>query len=160
MKRLMLVGLLALGVAASARPARADCRFEWNVCRNICFEHTSKKRCFSYSSYNNPLSGHGGGGYAGPAMWDGYHPYAAPAYGAVPVAAAPAAAKPSFTAPQPTPARNSSVTPTGLQQAGYFYYAPATNAGYGYGAGYGYAAGYGYGYGVGSFQAPNYWYDN
>src|SRR6185437_6118931 len=105
-----------------------------------------------------PCAG-GGCGYGGPAVWDGYNPYAAPAYApaygvaaAAPTAAAPATT-PSFTPPQPTPAPKNSISPTGLQQAGYFYY-PPTSAAANYGAGYG----YGYGYGAGYYQAPSYWY--
>jgi hypothetical protein len=44
-----------------------------------------------------------------------------------------------------------------VQQAGYFYYGQTANpasTGYNYG-GYLY-----YGQGAGSYQAPNYWYDN
>ena len=157
MKRLMFAGLLALGLAFTARPAQADCSFEYSCSRHLSYVHTSKNRCFSYNSHSNPLPcASGCCGYSGPAMWDGYNPYAAayaPAYGvaaATPVAAPTPAAKPSFTAPQPTPAPKYSTSPTGLQQAGYFYYPPTASTNAAYGAGYGYAAGY--------YQAPSYWY--
>jgi hypothetical protein len=161
MKRLMLGGLVALGLMLAARPARADFLLQWNVCRNICIQHTAKQRCFTFTSHSNPICCPGGGygGYGG--LWGAYYAYGAygsPYYGglasAAPAAAAPAATTPatttpSFTPPQPTPT-GGSATPTGLQQAGYFYYPPAAAAGYGYG--------YGYDYGVGYSQAPNYWY--
>ncbi len=163
MKRLMFAGLLALGLACSARTARADCSFEYSCSRHLSYVHTSKQCSFSYNSHCNPLPcAPSCGGYGGPALWDGYHPYAAPNYGinpygtapyAAPVAAAPTAAPPAFTAPQPTPAQKGTASPTGLQQAGYFYYPPTGNASYGYG----YGAGYNY-YGAGYYQAPSYWY--
>jgi hypothetical protein len=141
MKRFLFVGLLALGLAATTRPARADFRLQWNVCRSLCIEYTARQRCLTYTTHSNPLSCAGGyGGYYG----YGAHYYDAAYAGTT--AAAPAAGSPSFTAPQPTPTPSATVSPTGLQQAGYFYYPQA--AGYGYGAGYG--AGYA--------QAPNYWY--
>lgn len=160
MKRLLFVGLLALGLAFTARPAQADCSFEYSCSRHLSYVHTSKNRCFSYSSHSNPLPCATGccapGGYGGPAAWDGYNPYAAPAYApaygvaaAAPAATAPATT-PSFSPPQPAPMPKGGVAPTGLQQAGYFYYPPTTAASSGYGAGYGYAAGY--------YQAPSYWY--
>jgi hypothetical protein len=146
MKRLLFVGLLALGLAATARPAQADFRIQSSVCRTFCFEHTARQRCVTRSVHCNPLSCGYGYGYGG--MWGGYYGYGAPYYGAA-YAAAPAAA-PTFTAPQPTPAPSATVSPTGLQQAGYFYYPQTAGYDYGYGAGFG--AGYGYA------QAPNYWY--
>jgi hypothetical protein len=178
MKRILVVGLVALGLAATSAPLRADCMFEYSCCRHLCYVGTSKSRCFNYSSHANPLPC-GPGGHAGPALWDGLAAYGAPPYPyAAPVAAAPAAAAaatpaapaapaattPSFKAPQPSPATKSSA---GVQQAGYFYYGPTSNAGYSanagynYGTGYGYGAGYGYygyGYGASYAQAPNYWY--
>jgi hypothetical protein len=158
MKRLMLAGLVALGLAFAAQPALADCAFEYSCSRHFSYVHTSKQRCFSYSSHCNPLPCAPSCGYGGPALWNGYNPYAAaayaPAYGvAAATSAAPASAtKPAFTPPQPTPAPRNSVSPTGLQQAGYFYYPPTTAATSGYGAGYG------YGYGAGYYQVPSYWY--
>lgn len=158
MKRILLAGLTALALAAAAQPARASCMFEYSCSRHLSFVHTSKNRCFSYSSCATPLPCAPGCGYAGPALWDGFAGYGAPSYGAAPVAAAPAASTtptpaattPSFTPPQPKS--------TGVQQAGYFYYgqtaSPSYNAGYNYG-GYLY-----YGQGYGHPQAPNYWYDN
>jgi hypothetical protein len=144
MKRILCVGLLALGLAAAARPARADFRLQWNVCRSVCWEHTAKQRCLNYTTHSNPLSC--AGGYGG--MGGGYYGYGAPYDVGAAYAAAPAAATPSFTAPQPTATPSATVSPTGLQQAGYFYYPPVANYGYGYG----------YGYGAGYSQAPNYWY--
>jgi hypothetical protein len=173
MKRILLVGLVTLGLAAAARPAKANFMFDYSVCRHFCFVHTQKNRCFSYSSCATPLPCAPGHGYAGPALWDGLaaygaHPYGYAAYPA-PVAAAttttapaattaPSNTTPSFKAPQPSPASNNS---TGLQQTSYFYYGQTNNAGYGYNAGYNYGAGYGYGYygyGASYAQVPNYWY--
>lgn len=168
MKRLMFVSLVALGLATTARPAKADCAFEYSCARHLSFVHTTKNRCFSFSSHSNGLPATSHCGYGGPAPWGGLAAYGAPAYGygayAAPVVAAPAAAAPAatttpaFKAPQPAPASNSS---NGVQQAGYFYYGPSSNAGYGYNAGYNYYGtgyGYGYGYGASYAQAPNYWY--
>ena len=168
MKRFLIVGLVALGLAATARSAKADCAFEYSCSRHLSYVHTSKNRCFSFNSHSTPLPcmSHSGSGYSGPA-WGDPSAYGAPAYGypaAAPVAAAPAAAAPaapaattpSFNAPAPkqTPNNNASA---GLQQAGYFYYGQTANPGYG--AGYNYSTGYSY-YGYGSAGAPNYWYDN
>ncbi|HTU21111.1 MAG TPA: hypothetical protein VMG10_23865 [Gemmataceae bacterium] len=164
MKRILLVGLVALGLAAAAPPVKANFMFDYSVCRHFCFVHTQKNRCFNFNSCATPLPGAPGGGYAGPAGWGGPPAYGPPpAYGyaapapvvAAPAAVAPAAPAPQFKAPQPSPASNSS---TGVQQAGYFYYGPTNNAGYGYN--YGYGAGYlYYGYGAASYaQVPNYWY--
>ncbi len=128
--------------------------FDYSVCRHFCFVHTQKNRCFSYSSCATPLPCAGGYGPSGPVAWNALGAYGAPGYGAAaypaPVAAVPAttAPAPSFKAPAPTPASKST---TGVQQAGYFYYGPANNAGYNYGTSYGYSY---YGYA----QAPNYWY--
>ncbi|HTU92254.1 MAG TPA: hypothetical protein VMF69_19390, partial [Gemmataceae bacterium] len=125
--------------------------------------------CWTFNSHVNPLPcmSHGGGGYSGPAPWNAlaaygpYGPYGYP-YGPrpAPVAAAPAvaapAATPSFKAPAPSP---STKNQTGLQQAGYSYYGPTTDAGYGNNAGYNYGYGYyGYGASYSYAQAPNYWY--
>lgn len=156
MKRILFVGLAALGLTVAARPAKADCIFEYSCSRHLSYVHTSKNRCFSFSSHANPLPCVSSCGYSGPSLWDGFAGYGAPHY-AAPVAAAPAAATPApaattppYTPPQPKP--------TGVQQAGYFYYGqtanPAYNTGYNYG-GYLY-----YGQGAGYYQAPNYWYDN
>ncbi len=162
MKRFLFVGLVALGLAAATRPAKADCAFEYSCSRHLSFVHTSKNRCFTFSSHSNPLPCVGGHcGYGGPALWDGFAGYGAPHY-AAPVAAAPATAPaastpaaktPSFNAPQPKETPNNT---SSLQQAGYFYYGQTANPGYTYG-GYSY---YGYGYNAGYYQAPNYWYDN
>jgi len=163
MKRLLFGGLVALGLAVTAAPVKADCYFECNVCRHMSFVRTCKNRCWTFSSTCNPLPcvSHCGSGYSGPAPWN-----ALAAYGYLyPSPAAPAAspsapaATPSFKAPQPTPTDNKS---TGVQQAGYFYYGQINNAGYGYNTGY-YGSGYGYGYygygaGYNYAQAPNYWY--
>ncbi len=173
MKRLLFGGLMALGLTMTAAPAWADCYFQSNVCRSTTFVHTSRNRCWTCSSYVNPLpciSSCGGGGYSSAAPYPapyGYVPYAhAPyAYGPAAVAAVPAATtapatsttpstQPSFNPPQPSP---STSTSTGVQQAGYSYYGQTNNAGYGYNAGYNYGASYGYGY-YSYAQAPNYWY--
>jgi hypothetical protein len=172
MKRFLFGGLVALGLAVTAAPAKADCYFQSNVCRSMTWVHTCRNRCWSFNSYVNPLpcisTCGGGGGYSSAAPWPGavgHAPYGYAPYGyapgavaAAPAAAAPAAAtpatQPSFRAPQPTPATNNS---TGLQQAGYAYYGQTNAAGYGYNAGYNYGAGYGYGY-YSYAQAPNYWY--
>jgi hypothetical protein len=170
MKRLMFGGLVALGLAVSAAPASADCYFQWNCCSNLTFVRTCRNRCWNFSSYVNPLpciASCGGGGYSHAVPYPyppraafapyGY-PYAAVAAArpAVPAATAPAsttpANQPQFRAPQPTPAANN---PTGVQQAGFFYYGQTNNAGYGYNAGYNYGTGYGY---YSYAQAPNYWY--
>jgi hypothetical protein len=165
MKRFLLGGLAALGLAFTASPAKADCSFEYSCSRHLSYTHTSKSRCFSYSSHPNPLPCAGGGCASGPAMWDGLAAYGAAGYGvaayAAPVAASPAAATPaattpSFQAPQPKPATTST---SALQQAAYFYYGQSNNSGYGYNAGYNYGVGY-YGYGSSNFQAPDYWYGN
>jgi hypothetical protein len=169
MKRLLTGALVALGMAAAAAPAWADCYFDMTSCRHICFVRTGRNRCSYRSSYCNPLPCVGSCGFSasGPAPWNalaaygpqGYAVAAAPA-AAAPVAA-PAAGQPAFRAPQPTPAANKA---NGLQQAGYFPYGQTNNTGYGYGAGYNYyGAGYGYGYyGYGAnynlAQVPNYWY--
>lgn len=150
MKRILLTGLVALGLAAAAQPAKANLMFEYSCSRHFCFVHTQKNRCLSYTSCATPLPCAPGCGYSGPALWDGFAGYGAPHYAApvaaAPAAAAPAATKPSFTPPQPKPA--------GVQQAGYFYYGPAAAPAYNTG-GYLY-----YGQGAGYYQAPNYWYDN
>ncbi|HEY7427808.1 MAG TPA: hypothetical protein VH682_26490 [Gemmataceae bacterium] len=164
MKRFLFVGLVALGLAATARSAKADCAFEYSCSRHLSYVHTSKNRCFSFNSHSTPLPcmSSSGYGYSGPA-WG-----AAPAYGyaapvaAAPVAAAPAApaAAPAATTPSfnaPAPKQTPSNSTAGLQQAGYFYYGQTANPGYG--AGYNYSTGYSY-YGYGSAGAPNYWYDN
>jgi hypothetical protein len=165
MKRFLIGGLVALGLAMTTAPAWADCYFDMTSCRHMCFVRTSRNRCWNFSSYCNPLPCVGSCGYGavGPAPYGPYGYAAAPA----PVAAAPAAAtapagsQPAFQAPQPTPATNKT---NGLQQAGYFYYGPTGNAGsgsstgyyyYGAGSGYGY---YGYGASYNYAQAPNYWY--
>lgn len=165
MKRLLFGGLVALGLAVTATPARADCMFEYHCSRHLSYVHTSKNRCWSFNSYSKPLPCTGSCGYCGPAPWNALAAYGPKPYGhaprpapaVAPVAPAPAAAKPAFKAPQPTPASKNA---NGVQQAGYFYYGPTPNAGYGYNRGYNYGAGYGYGYyGYGSYaQAPNYWY--
>lgn len=161
MKRLLIVGLVALGLAAAARPVKADCMFDYSVCRHFNYVHTGKSRCFSFSSHPNPLPCVSSHGYSGPAPWDSLAAYGAPPY-AAPVATAPAVAAPATTTPAPA-ATTPSFTPpppkaTGVQQAGYFYYGqtanPAASSGYNYG-GYLY-----YGQGAGYYQAPNYWYDN
>jgi hypothetical protein len=167
MKRLLFGGLLALGLAVTAAPAKADCYLQYNCCHNLTFVRTARNRCWSFNSHVNPLpciSSCGGGGYSHAAPYPapyGYAPYgyAPGAVAAVPTAtttpaASTPATQPSFRAPQPTPAASSS---TGVQQAGYFYYGQANNAGYGYNAGYNYGASYGYGY-YSYAQAPNYWY--
>ena len=162
MKRLLFGGLLALGLAVTARPARADWFFESSCCRHCCMVFTAKQRCWTCTTHCNPLpcvSTCASGGCSSLAPWGGPAPYGYPAAGypapvaAAPVAPAPAAA-PTFRAPAPAPATKTS---TSLQQAGYSYYGQTENAGYNYGAGssYGY---YGYGAGYGSAQAPNYWY--
>lgn len=167
MKHLLFGGLVALALAVTATSAQAACQFEYSCYRHMCYTSTGKNRCFSFSSCGNALPGCGyGAPVAYPAPYA--YPYAAPAYGyaapvaAAPAATAPAATQPTFRAPQPAPAANST---NGVQQAGYFYYGPTSNAGYGYnpgynyGAGYGYGYNYGYGYGAGSYaQVPNYWY--
>jgi len=169
MKRLLLGGLMALGLTAMATPAWADCYFQCNCCRSMTFVRTCRNRCWTCSSYVNPLpcisTCGAGGGYSSavplPAPY-AYAPYphAAYAYPAATVATAPAAtttpatSTPSFNAPQPRPSASAA---TGVQQAGYFYYGQANNAGYGYNAGYNYGASYGYGY-YNYAQAPNYWY--
>lgn len=167
MKRFLVGGLVALGLAVTAAPAMADCYFESYCCRHTCFVRTCRNRCWNFSSYCNPLPciSHCGSGYSGVAPWNalaayGYPPAQPVPVAAAPGAAAPAATQPSFRAPQPTPASSS---PTGLQQAVYSYYGQNGYAGYGANAGYNYGTGYGYGYyGYGSSysyaQAPNYWY--
>ena len=164
MKRTLLVALVALGLAATARPVKANFMFDYSVCRHFCFVHTQKNRCFNYSSCATPLPCTPGCGYPGPALWDGLHAYAPPPpYGYVPrpapVAAVPSAVPaPAFKAPPPSPAPKSA---TGVQQASYFYYGQTDNAGYGSNVGYNYGTGYGYsyyGYGASYAQAPNYWY--
>ncbi len=167
MKRLLFGGLMALGLTAMATPAWADCYFQCNVCRSMTFVRTCRNRCWSFNSYVNPLpcisTCGAGGGYSSAAPWPAAYAHAPYAYAPAAVVAAPAAAapatstpanQPSFRAPQPTPAASTS---TGVQQAGYFYYGQANNAGYGYNAGYNYGASYGYGY-YSYAQAPNYWY--
>jgi hypothetical protein len=160
MKRLLFGGLMALGLAVMATPARADWYFESSCCRHCCMAFTAKQRCWTCTTHCNPLPciSHCAGGYSGAmAPWHGPAGYGYPAAGypapvaAAPVAPAPAAA-PTFKAPAPAPA-----TKTSLQQAGYFYYGQTENSGYNYGAssGYGY---YGYGAGYSSAQVPNYWY--
>jgi hypothetical protein len=160
MKQLLYGALVALALAVTATSARADCCFEYNCCRHLSYVHTSKNRCFTFNSCSNGLPC--GGGYGAPVAYGA--PYPAPVYAAAaaaPAAAAPAATQPSFKAPPPAPATSSA---TGVQQAGYFYYGPTSNAGDGYNAGYNYGASYGYGYGYGygysgSYaQVPNYWY--
>lgn len=164
MKRLLVGALVALGLTATAAPARADCMFDYSCCRHFSWVHTCKNRCFTFSSYCNPLPcAPQGCGYGGPAMWNslaayGQYPYGyAVAAQPAPAAAAPAATTPSFRAPTPTPASN------GVKQTGYTYGAPAYPA-YNYSAGYNYygtSTGYdyyGYGAGYGYAQAPNYWY--
>lgn len=163
MKRLLCGALAALGLALTAAPAKADCYFQSSCCRNICFVRTRPQRCFSFSSYCNPVcAGSCGYGYKGPAPWNvlaaygpyGYPPRPAPV-AAVPAAPAPAAT-PSFQAPPPAPATKNTAA---VQQAGYFYYGQLNNAGSSsnYGAGYGYGY-YGYGANYSYAQAPNYWY--
>lgn len=161
MKRFFAMGLAALALACTASAARADMRFSHCVTRNTYFEHTSKSRYLCFKSCANPLSCCYGPAAPG-GLWGPYFAYGMGAYG---VAAAPAAAgstQPTFTAPQPTPAPQSSVTPTGLLQASYGYYPQVNGYGYGYNAGSAYGFGYGYGaaYGNGAsaFQAPSYWY--
>jgi hypothetical protein len=160
MKRFLFVALVALGLTAATRSAKADCAFEYSCSRHFSYVHTSKSRCFTFNSHSNPLPCLGGHcGYSGPAAWDGFAGYGAPAYGvaaapaAAPAAAAPAAKtpdakSPSFNAPQPKENAN------GVQQTGYFYYGQTPNPGYS--AGYTYGGYSYYGYGTG----PNYWYDN
>jgi hypothetical protein len=144
MKRLTFAGLLALGLAFAARPALADCRFEYSCSRHFYYEHTSKQRSFCFSSHSNPLScSTGYCGYHGPAMWDGYNAYAH-SYAAPDGAPADGTKSPDFKAPQPTPNPKGGASTAGLQQAAYYYYAPAAYTGYGYGYGY--------------YQAPSYWY--
>jgi hypothetical protein len=167
MKRLLVGGLVALGLAVTAVPAWADCYFQCNVCRSMTFVRTCRNRCWTCSSYVNPLpciSTCGGGGYSSAAPWPaplahGPYGYPYPAVAAVPAAAAPAtsttpATQPQFRAPQPTPATSTS---TGVQQAGYSYYGQTNNSGYDYNAGYNYGPGYSYGY-YSYAQAPNFWY--
>jgi hypothetical protein len=189
MKRLLLGGLTVLSLTIAAEAARADCRFNLSCGFNLSVEHTSKSRCFTYTSHANPLpntcisncttASSGYGGCCGPAMWDGYHPEPAyphgPAYGApghaaayAPGAAAPApapATSPTFTPPQPTPANaapKTSIGANGMQQAGYYNYPQNGNGGYNSNYGYNYSGFYGYTYGGGAgyFQAPSYWYGN
>jgi len=162
MKRILFVGLVALGLAATARPAKANFVIDYSVCRHFCFVHTQKNRCFNYSSCATPLPCTPGCGYCGPAPWDGLAAYGPPPHGLAypaPVAAVPAAVPvPAFKAPPPSLAPKSA---TGVQQASYFYYGQTNNAGYGSNAGYNYGTGYGYsyyGYGASYAQAPNYWY--
>ncbi len=162
MKRLLCGGLVALGLAVMAAPAKADCYFCSTCCRNVTFVHTCRNRCWSFNSYCNPLPCVGACGYCGPAPWNvlaaygphGYPPHPAPV-AAVPAAPAPAPT-PGFKAPAPTPATKSTAA---VQQAGYFYYGQYNNAGsasyYGTGSDYGY---YGYGASFSYAQAPNYWY--
>ena len=164
MKRILCGGLVALGLALTAAPAKADCYFCSTCCRNITFVRTCRNRCWSFNSYCNPLPcvGSCGYGYSGPAPWNalaaygpyGYPPRPAPV-AAVPAAPAPAAT-PGFKAPAPTPATNSTAA---VQQAGYFHYGQFNNAGsaYNYGTNYGYGY-YGYGANYSYAQAPNYWY--
>lgn len=171
MKRLLCGAIVALSLALPTA-VHADCSFEYSCSRHLCFQRTSKNRCFSYSSYSNPLACAAGCCPTGPAMWNGLAAYGYPGYGypapvaatpvaAAPVVAAPAATSPSFKAPQPAPASSSS---TGVQQTGYFYYGqPTATPNYGATGGYNYyGTNYGYGsYGYGSYgyaQAPNYWY--
>jgi hypothetical protein len=168
MKRLLIGGLVALGLAVTAAPASADCYFDYSCCRHFCYVHTCKNRCLTFSSYCNPLPcAPGCGGYGAPALWNslaayghsnpsGYAVAAQPAA----AAAAPAAAQPSFKAPTPSPATN------GVKQTTYSYgqtptspsygYSPSTGYQY-YGAGSGYDY-YGYGASYSYAQAPNYWY--
>jgi hypothetical protein len=166
MKRFLLAGLAAVGLAMTAAPAMADFCLNYNVCRNLCITHTQRCRCFSYHSYCNPLPCCAPGcGPTGPALWNSlaaYGPqypngYAAAAQPAAATTTAPAATQPSFNAPQPSPATN------GVKQAVYSYGQTAspnydTSSGYSYyGATSGYSY-YGYGAGYNYAQAPNYWY--
>jgi hypothetical protein len=159
MKRLLSGGLLALGLALTATPAQAGCTFDYSVCRHISLVFTGRTRCLSYTSCSNPVpcpSGCSNIGYgcgSGPALWDGLAAYGAYPAPVVAAPTAPANTAPSFKAPQPTPATKST---TGLQQAAYYYYAQASQAGYSYNAGYNYGAGYVY-YGSAA-QVPDYWY--
>lgn len=159
MKRFLLGGFLALGLAATAAPAKADFCLQWNCCHNLCIMRTRPQRCFSFSSCCAPVCASSYGyGYSGPAPWNALAAYG---YRPAPVAAAPAAAAPAapnFKAPAPTPAPKAA---NGVQQAGYSYYGQTVNGGYGYDAGYNYGAGYGYygyGFNYNYAQAPNYWY--
>jgi hypothetical protein len=165
MKRFLIGGLVALGLAVTATPARADCYFDYSCCRHFCWIHTAKNRCFTFSSHSNPLPCVSSCGYSGPSLWNSLAAYAPHGYAvaaqpaaavAAPAAAAPAAPAPSFKAPQPSPATN------GVKQAVYYY--GQANPGSGYNAGYNYygtSSGYSY-YGYGAdysyAQAPNYWY--
>jgi hypothetical protein len=169
MKRLLVGGLVALGLAVTAAPAWADCYFEATCCRHITFVRTCRNRCWTFNSCVNPLpciSSCGGGYTSGAAPWPAPVAHAPYGYAPAAVAAVPAATtapanstpatQPSFKAPQPRPATTSS---TGVQQAGYFYYGQTNNPGYNYNAGYNSATGYSYGYSsYGYAQAPNYWY--
>ena len=162
MKRFLFGGLMALGLAVTATPARADWYFESSCCRHTCMVCTAKQRCWNFNSHCNPLPcvSHCGSGYSGPAPWNalaayGYPPAARPApVAAVPAVPAAPAAQPAFQAPAPAPVTKTSAS---VQQAGYSYYGQAENAAYNYGtnSGYGY---YGYGAGYSYAQAPNYWY--
>jgi hypothetical protein len=160
MKRFLFGGLLALGLAVTATPARADFYFEADCCRHWSMVRTCKQRCWTFNSCCNPLpciSHCASGGSSGLTPWHGPGPYGYPA-AAAPVAAAPVAPAPAgvpaFKAPAPAPVTKTSAT---VQQAGYFYYGQAENTGYNYGTGSGYGY-YGYGAGYSYAQAPNYWY--
>ncbi len=162
MKRLLIGAFVALGLAATAAPASADCYFDYSCCRHMCFVHTCKNRCFTFSSYCNPLPcAPSCGGYGGPALWNSLGAYGAyGAYGyavaAQPAATttAPASSTPSFKAPAPSPA-------TGVKQTSYSY-GQAANPGYNSCGGYNYygaSSGYDYyGAAYSYAQAPNYWY--
>jgi hypothetical protein len=161
MKRFLYGAFAALSLTLLASPARADCSLDYSCCRSLCFKHTSKNRCFSYSSHSNPLPCAGGYAPAGPVAWNGLAAYGYPGYGyaapvaAAPAAAAPAATTPGYKAPAPTPTTNSG---NGVQQTGYSYYGQPAAPSYGSSSGYYY---YGANYGYGSYgyaQAPNYWY--
>ena len=163
MKRLLFGGLLALGLAVTATPARSDWYFESSVCRHCTMAFTAKQRCWTCTTHCNPLPcmSHCASGSSGSvAPWNalaayGHPPVPRPApVAAVPVAPAAPAAQPAFQAPAPAPVTKTSAT---VQQAGYFYYGQAGNAGYNYGTGSGYGY-YGYGAGYNYAQAPNYWY--
>ncbi|HEY7330522.1 MAG TPA: hypothetical protein VH592_22975 [Gemmataceae bacterium] len=162
MKRFLLGSLMALGLAASATPARADFYFEADCCRHWSMVRTCKQRCWTCTTHCNPLpciSHCASGGSSGVTPWHGAAAYGYPAaaypapVAAAPVAPAPAGA-PAFKAPAPAPVTKTSAT---VQQAGYSYYGQAENTGYNYGTGSGYGY-YGYGAGYSYAQAPNYWY--
>jgi hypothetical protein len=144
MKRLILAGLLALGLTAvSQQQASAWNKVSFGAGFNFCWECTGWDWCCSF--HCNPPPSYSHHYYQPYPVYEPPHypyPYPYPhGYGYQ----APAAGQGGFTAPQPTPQGNDgkegSNAPRGAQPSSAAYY----------GSVYSYGGGYGFG------QVPSYW---